>query len=168
MSSVIYLPVLCVAEIIIEVLSQGVEQGWVLHSALGESVPHYPHPPRPSIQALCGAIVWVSAGVPSDMPEGKQPPLPQDWGSSPFAQPPCSTALRQRSAPSAACPSRPTAPTSEGHASHLHRWDNTDETDSCSFNVPSPASSLHSSLHWGFYNIIPDVYVENCCIKSNK
>ena len=64
-SSVIYLPVLCVAEIVIEGLSQFVEQSWVLHSALGESVPHDPHPPRLSIQALCDAIVWVSAGIPA-------------------------------------------------------------------------------------------------------
>lgn len=62
-SSVIYLPVLCIAEVMIKVVSHRIQHGWVLYSAPGESVLHHPHPPRPSIHALCDAIVWVSAGV---------------------------------------------------------------------------------------------------------
>lgn len=47
----------------IKVVSHCIEQGWVLYPAPRESVSHHPHPPRPSIQALRDAIVWVSSGV---------------------------------------------------------------------------------------------------------
>lgn len=62
-SSVIYLPVLRIAEVMIKIMSHCVKQGRVLYPAPGESVLHQPDPPRPSIQALSDAIVWVSAGM---------------------------------------------------------------------------------------------------------
>lgn len=56
-----------------------------------------------------------------DMPDGKRLRPPQDWGSSPFVQPPCSTALPQMHAPSSGCPSHPIAPSAEELALHLQR-----------------------------------------------
>lgn len=60
---VFYLPVLCIAEIIIQIMSHCIKHDRVLYPAPGESVPHQPHPPRLSIHTLSDAIVWVSARI---------------------------------------------------------------------------------------------------------
>lgn len=70
-------------------------------------------------------ICWIDL----DMPGGKQLPLRQDWGWSPFVQPPCSTALPQTHAPSAGCLSHPTAPSAEELALHLQRSHHRHKTD---------------------------------------
>lgn len=59
----IYLPILCIAEIMVEVTSHWVKQGRLVHSAAGESILHQPSPPGLSIQALTDAIVWICAGI---------------------------------------------------------------------------------------------------------
>lgn len=56
-----YLPGLCTAEVMVEVLSHGIDQERVFHPAPGKRVPHQTDPPRPSIHALADAIVWVCA-----------------------------------------------------------------------------------------------------------
>lgn len=56
-----YLPVLCTAEFLVEILSHGINQERVFHPAPGKHVPHQTDPPRPAIHALADAIVWVCA-----------------------------------------------------------------------------------------------------------
>lgn len=79
--------------------------------------------PPPSTMTVHSGPDWCrSLGIywnTVDKPAGKQRRPPQDWGSSPYALPPCSTALPQMSAPSAGCPSHPIAPSAEELASHL-------------------------------------------------
>lgn len=81
--------------------------------------------PPPSTRTVRPGPGWRhslgSSWSDADTPVGKRPPAPQDSGSSPFSQPPCSTALLQTGAPSAACPEHPIIPTSEEPALHLHR-----------------------------------------------
>lgn len=58
-----YLPVLCTAEFLVEILSHGINQERVFHPAPGKHVPHQTDPPRPAIHALADAIVWVCAWI---------------------------------------------------------------------------------------------------------